>query len=137
MLGEFFQNINWDFWGLVLVALISIGVLATHLKIVNEYQRLAFFIYGRFVEFKGPGLVFTVPRAGWHYIQVGIGSRGTLMSNEVARFDSFDLPVAIGDTKLRLGDKVQVTDFKLKNAIVHRAPEASGHRCPKCGHEFY
>ena len=137
MLEDFLQNIDWDFWGPIVVALITIGVLSTSLKIVNEYQRMAFFVYGRFVEFKGPGLIFVFPRSGWQYIQVGIGARGTLISYEVARFNTVDLPVATGETNLRLGDTVQVTAFEQRNAIVNRAPENSGHQCPKCGHEFH
>ena len=36
-------------------------ILATSIKVVNEYERIAVFRLGRFVNIQGPGLVLLIP----------------------------------------------------------------------------
>ena len=108
--------------------------LASSLKIAAESERFAVFGMGRFVAFKGPGLIFISP--GVHRaVRLRIGDIGVLSSSEFARFGPVDIPVKnIGS--LRQGQSVRIDSF---DGVEPRLVESSlpaKTMCPKCGHQF-
>jgi len=47
--------------GLIVVALLGLGLLSMSIKIVKEYERAVIFRLGRLLGAKGPGLFFIIP----------------------------------------------------------------------------
>jgi regulator of protease activity HflC (stomatin/prohibitin superfamily) len=45
----------------IIFLILVIIILATSIKVVNEYERIAVFRLGRFVNIQGPGLVLLIP----------------------------------------------------------------------------
>lgn len=45
----------------IILLILAIVIFAASLKVVNEYERMAVFRLGRFVNIQGPGLVLLVP----------------------------------------------------------------------------
>lgn len=43
------------------IALLSIGLLVTFVRIVPEYKRLAVYRLGKYLGERGPGVVFVIP----------------------------------------------------------------------------
>ena len=133
-LFDFAARLNWTVAGWVIVLVFVLYMYVSMFRIVGEYERLAVFFHGRFQQFKGPGIVVSLPTHQQSY-RVPIGTQGVLMANDVARFDGVDLPVRRKED-LSLGAKVQITGFDEYAAVVELATSVSKHRCPECGHEF-
>ena len=45
----------------IILLVLMIVILAASIKVVNEYERIAVFRLGRFVNIVGPGLVLLIP----------------------------------------------------------------------------
>ena len=128
-------QIPWSVVAWFVVLLIFYYQLKSMLHTVGEYERLAVFFHGHFQQFKGPGLVVSLPFHQVSY-RVPIGVQGVLMANNIARFDGIDLPVRHAGG-FSLGTRIQITGFDERTAIVEEATNVSMRRCPECGHEFH
>jgi regulator of protease activity HflC (stomatin/prohibitin superfamily) len=53
------ELIDWAIYAIV--AIIVIGLIATTIKIVREYERLVVFRLGRLIGARGPGVIFIIP----------------------------------------------------------------------------
>jgi regulator of protease activity HflC (stomatin/prohibitin superfamily) len=48
----------------IILLILVIVILAASIKVVNEFERIAVFRLGRFVNIQGPGLVLLIPGVG-------------------------------------------------------------------------
>ena len=133
--AELLENMNWSFVISVGLILLVVYQLYSSMKIVGEYERLAVFMHGRFMKYKGPGLVLIVPTHMKIY-RVPLGAQGVLMAENVVRLDGVDFPARVaGD--LKLGSNVQITGFDDQHVVVDVASGVQTRKCPECGHEFF
>ena len=105
-------------------------------QIARDSERFTVIVLGRFVGFKGPGILVRIPGqvAIWHRIK--LGDRGEVLGSDIARFGSVDLPVQ-GGARMRIGSIVRVTGFAPAAVTVEMSPDqVRTLRCPKCGHDF-
>ncbi|MDJ0910602.1 MAG: hypothetical protein QNI99_15490 [Woeseiaceae bacterium] len=135
MLSDLLAEINWSFVSWAAVALIVYLMYRACIHTVDEYERLAIFFHGRFLNFKGPGRVFAHP-VDMKLVRVPIGVQGVLVAKDVGQFSGVNLPVRRSG-ELELGAKIQITGFDPTAAVVEAAPDTSMSRCPKCGHEHW
>lgn len=117
----------------LLILILVAVVLYSSIRIAQENERFAVFTMGRFVRYKGPGLV--LKSAMTQLIRLRVGDIGMLTSHEFARFGDVDVPVTNVDS-FRAGDSVRIDGFddtgpRLVKSSVHRKTH-----CPNCGHEF-
>ena len=116
----------------VITALVIV-IAYNSLKIANENERFAVFMLGRFVNFKGPGLVFKTNVM--KLVRLAIGDLGTVTGPEFVRFGETDIPIPQA-SKFRTGDSVRILSFVESGPVLVRADETAVQRCPKCGHEY-
>ncbi|RMH21922.1 MAG: hypothetical protein D6696_04595 [Acidobacteria bacterium] len=110
--------------------------ISRRLSILGDHERLAVFHDGRFLKFRGPGLVFSILGPKQEITErMSLGAVGTLVSDDVGRFGSVHVPVE-HEEDLALGSNIQITKFDEQAAIVEESSKSAVRRCPKCGHEF-
>lgn len=120
---------------LMIVAAITAVVLLTAIKIVPEHERFAVYLLGRFVGFRGPGLVVKMTGPSKEWKRIKSGERGVLISDDVARFSAGDLPIRL-DGRPTVGAYVKVTRFEKKRALAAIDPDQTRVVvCEQCGHE--
>ena len=134
-LSELLAEINWNFVSWPVVGLIVYLLYRSCICTVDEDERLAIFLRGHFLGFKGPGRVFAHP-VDMKRFRVPIGAQGVLVADDVGQFSGIDLPVRRSG-ELKPGAKIQITGFDPTAAFVEAASDASMSRCPKCGHEHW
>lgn len=119
-----------------LIFLVIAGlILLPGIKIIEETERLAVFIGGRYARLKGPGIIFSPPNP-WikNEYRVSMGAVGMYMGSDVARFASLDLPIE-PMPQLRLNDSVQISGFGEARIQVSKVDSISREfQCEKCGH---
>ncbi len=104
-MAEFFTSSNATVWILLILAIV---VLYSSIAIAQESERFAVFMMGRFVRYKGPGLVLKT--ATTRLVRLKVGDIGTLTSHEFAKFGDVDIPVTnVGS--IETGDPVRVDGF--------------------------
>lgn len=121
------------------VIYIVLGLVAlflfTTVKTVSETERYATFAGGRFIGFKGPGIVLKTPSAAYVWHLLHIGDVGEMRGPDFVRIDNVDIP-ARSEDRLRLGAKVSIVGYDEKFVRVEPYADASQVACPSCGHEF-
>jgi len=108
-------------------------ILVTGIKIVPEHERFAVFSLGRFMGFKGPGLVYKLGTTE-KWVRIKPGDRGELMDTALAKIHDVDLPVQV-DGKAGVGQAIRVKGFQVNQLWV--TPDSFQGRtvvCQKCGH---
>ena len=108
-------------------------VLLTGIKIVPEHERFAVFRLGKFMGFKGPGLVYKLGSTE-KWVKIKPGDRGELMDTALAKIHDIDLPVQV-DGKAGVGQAIRVKGFQVNQLWV--TPDSFQGRtvvCQKCGH---
>ena len=120
---------------LVIALLIVVLALATNtFKIANEDERLAVFSMGRFLAYKGPGLVLVMPFMQQVH-KIRLGDIGVLTSRDFATFDNVAIPVN-NTNGLREGEAVRISDFDGFEPRLVASSVPAPTMCPKCGHKF-
>ena len=117
----------------MIVGVLVIAVVASSIRIANESERFAVFVLGRFLSFKGPGLVFKTK--AMKLVRLKVGDIGEVTSPEFVRFGEADIPISQA-REFRIGDSVRIISFSEESPFLARSDKAPLHRCPKCGHEF-
>jgi len=118
---------------ILIVAAAAIVVAYKSIRIANENERFAVFMLGRFLKFKGPGLVFKTNTMD--LIRLKIGDLGVVTGPEFVRFDESDVPISQAG-EFRIGDSVRILSFGENGPFLARSDEMPVQRCPKCGHEY-
>ena len=120
---------------IIIVVAITIGLLLAGIKIVPEQERFVVYLLGRFVGFKGPGLVVKMPSPSKEWKRIRSGERGVLINDSAARFSAGDLPIHL-DGKPTVGAYVKVTGFEEKRVLAAIDPDQTRVVvCEQCGHE--
>ncbi|MDJ0813043.1 MAG: hypothetical protein QNJ23_04895 [Woeseiaceae bacterium] len=123
---------SFDF--VIPIVLLLVMILAYQsLKIANENERFAVFMLGRFMAFKGPGLVFKT--GAMKLVRLRVGDVGVVSGSEFVRFGESDVPVAQA-SEFRTGDSVRILSFGDDGPFLTRSDEKATQRCPQCGHQF-
>jgi len=119
----------------LILLLVAVYLLFTGIKIVEETERLALFIGGRFAKLKGPGILLSPPSPGMKRLfRIKLGAVGIYLGSDTARFDSLDLPI-VSVTQLRLNDTVQISGFEKNRLKVDKIEKpVQVFKCEKCGH---
>ena len=117
--------------GLLLLVGIAVYVFLSF-RIARENERFAVFLLGRFVGFKGPGLVFKLPGSLPKFARVALGDEGEILSKEVASFGSNPIPFK-ASAVTRVGSRVRVTGFEKAAVQVEALQQFVV--CEKCGHK--
>ena len=119
-------------YGALIVLIVAFIIVALSIRIANEHERFAVFMLGRFVGFKGPGLVIKIPGAGSDFHRIALGAVGEIQSNELVSISSRAVPfVSVGS--MRSGLKVRVSGFEPTRVKVE--PLQTHLVCEKCGHK--
>jgi hypothetical protein len=119
---------------LLVVTLVLIVVLAQSLKIASESERFAVFGLGRFMDFKGPGLVLVTPYTQ-KVIRLKVGDIGRVKGPDFVTFGEDDIPVG-GLTSFRVGQSVRIDRFEGATPVFSASSIAPKNTCPNCGHSF-
>ena len=124
---------------LVLVVLLS-TFLVKSLHVLQEQERVAVFLLGKFKCLKGPGVLMQMLGVAECWYRISLGMRGELVSNDTASFkvksQNVMLPVT-GDSSIRIGKVVRITGFKEnKVVVVFDSDQTRVVSCEKCGHEM-
>ena len=125
-----------DDFNLTLLVILAVVFVITYrsIRIVNENERLAVFMLGRFFRFKGPGLVLVTDMMS--LVRLSVGDIGVVTGPEFVRFSESDVPVGQAG-EFTIGDSVRILSFNDDGGpFLTRSNEAAVHRCPECGHEF-
>ena len=130
-MGEFLTSSNAVF---LIVMIVAIFVLYSSIAIAQENERFAVFMLGRFVHYKGPGLV--LKSGTQRLVRLKVGDIGTLTSREFARFGEDDIPITNVDT-MDVGDPVRIDGFDGTEPRLVKSSLRPKTLCPNCGHEFY
>ena len=129
-MDDFFAS---SFVFISLALLLVTIVLAKSIKVAHESERFAIFLMGRFVGYKGPGLV--IKTHNMRAIRLKVGDIGTLISHEFAKFDDTDIPVSRVNL-LQVGDPVRIDGFDDDGPRLVKSSVPPKTRCPNCGQEF-
>ena len=122
------MNLSFIFLWVFLVILVSSSI-----KIAREGQRFMVYRLGRFFGFKGPGVCFIIPGID-KCTKINVGDRGELLSGDLARIRSADIPVRV-EGRVEIGKTVRIQSFTEREAVVvgdSAAPKEFV--CEKCGH---
>jgi hypothetical protein len=123
-------------FSILIYAIVLVGivyVLYSSIAIAEEDERFAVFVIGRFVDYKGPGLVLKV--GPQRLVRLKVGDIGTLTSHEFAKFGEVDIPIRNAES-LGAGDPVRIDGFDGTEPRLVRSSIRPKTRCPNCGHEF-
>ncbi len=108
-------------------------LVSSGLKIARESQRFVVYRLGRFFGLKGPGVFFIIPGVD-KCTKINVGDRGELLSGELARIKSADVPVRV-EGSVEIGKTVRIQSFTERDAIVVGDYVAvKEFVCEKCGH---
>ena len=102
-------------------------------RIASEDERFAVFVLGRFLAFRGPGLVFRTN--AMKLVRLKVGDLGVVTGSEFVRFGEHDVPVPLA-SEFRTGDSVRILSFGDAGPFLSRSDETVTQVCPNCGHEF-
>ena len=108
-------------------------VLVTGIKIASEDERFAVFRLGRFLGFKGPGILY---KFGYieKWVRIKPGDCGELMDTSLANINSINVPVQV-DGKVAIGKPIRVTRFRGEQLLVTaNLVENRSVVCQKCGY---
>ena len=119
---------------LLIGSLVLIVILYQSLKIANENERFAVFVLGRFLDFKGPGLIFVVPGTQ-RIVRLKIGDIGSVKGPEFVTFGDVDIPID-GLSSFRVGQSVRIDRFDGARPVIAASSVAPKTMCPNCGHSF-
>lgn len=118
--------------------LIAIGVffLATRTKVISEHQRFAVYVFGKYKELKGPGLLVKFLQVE-DWIKISIGDRLELIAPNMAKINTLAIPVEV-DEKTPLNSMIRVTGFKDNTTIlaILDSEQRRSIKCDQCGHEM-
>jgi len=120
-----------EYGPIILFAILAV-YLAMALRIANEHERFAVFALGRFVGFKGPGLVLRFPGSAYDFHRVALGAEGEVQSNELVLIANRTVPFT-AKKPVRSGSKVRVCGFN--DARVEIEPLQQVVVCEQCGHK--
>ena len=76
-------------------AIIFLLFLIMGLKSAAEYERFAIFRVGRFLKFRGPGVMFRFPGSNDVWVKIAIGDRGELSAEGIGKFNKVQIPVLL------------------------------------------
>ncbi len=119
---------------LVVALLVVIVVLYQSIKIADESERFAVFVLGRFMDFRGPGLVFVAPGTQ-RIVRLKIGDIGSVKGPDFVAFGEVDIPIG-GLTSFRVGQSVRIDRFDGAKPVLTASSVAPKNTCPNCGHQF-
>lgn len=117
----------------LLTSIALIVFIASSLKIAHENERFAEFLLGRFVGFKGPGLLFRLLSSKMYKLR--IGDTGIVRSQEFVTFDGVDIPISSAST-FSVGEAVRIEGFADNDPVLVATSSRPQQHCPKCGHAF-
>jgi len=119
---------------IVIIIIITITLFSI-LKIAREQERFAVMKLGKFIELKGPGLLFKLFGGNTEWIRLRLGERGELVSPEFGRFQDKDIPVTV-DSGTQIGSMIKIIGFDGNKVVAHLDTEQRRKIiCEKCGHE--
>ena len=122
---------------LMIILTILFAVIASKIRIVQEYQRFAVFNnIGQYKGLKGPGLFWKWSGNGVKWLRVAVGDKGELVGSNVAKFEDMHIPTRC-DGKTPIGSVIRVTAFVEDE--IQAVLETNQERtviCEKCGHEM-
>lgn len=119
-------------FGIWLVALPPILLLAFGIRIASEDERFIVTTLGRFNSIVGPGLLFKSPFASNHWKRVRVGDLGSFVGESQARFGDTVAPVT--GSNLTPQTSVIITSFRDGKIWVSESTTRVV-ICEKCGHE--
>lgn len=93
----------------VFVLLLSMGILATAIRIIPEYARVVIFRLGRFVGVVGPGLVFVLPFVD-RAIQVDLREKKETINGEASSQENIRL-----NFQMNLGYRILTPEKSILN----------------------
>ena len=137
-LCTFYKNIreqdltgdSYIWLGLIVVITIF---LATTIRVVKENERFAVNRMGRFIGFRGPGLVLKMMSHD-DWVRISSGDRGEVVAFGLAKFKGIDLPVEAQEP-VRIGDFIRITGFSENKVLAVRdTNQTRTIACEKCGH---
>lgn len=102
------------------------------IRISQENERFAVYVLGRFVGFKGPGLVLNTPGGNREFVRVLLGAEGEVQSKELVLLGSRAMPFK-SESAVRVGTKIRVIGFT--NSAVEVQAQQQFVICQKCGHK--
>ena len=125
-------------FGVIVVPILMLvaGLLMSRLRLASEHERFAVFNFGKFEEFRGPGLLFKfTSKQQQPWIRLRAGDRGRLLQLTVGLFDGTHIPVEVEGVH-ELGAFVRIVRFNRTVAWVRQdADQTRAVVCEKCGHE--
>ena len=114
--------------------LVLIVILYQSIKIAKENERFAVFVLGRFLDFKGPGLILVAPYTH-RVIRLKVGDVGRVKGPGFVTFGEEDVPVG-GLSSFRVGQSVRIDRFDESGPVLSASSVAPTSICPNCGHQF-
>ncbi len=119
---------------LLVASLVVIVVLYQSIKIADESERFAVFLLGRFMDFRGPGLIFVTPGTQ-RIVRLKIGDIGSVKGPDFVTFGEVDIPFD-GLSSFRVGQSVRIDRFDGARPVLAASSIAPKNTCPNCGHQF-
>jgi len=88
---------------------VLIVLVSQSLKIAGESERFAVFVLGRFLDFRGPGLILVIPFTQ-RIVRLKIGDIGRVKGPDFVTIGEVDIPID-GLTSFRVGQSVRIDRF--------------------------
>ncbi len=122
------------FTWLAVIVLITV-LTAKGVRIASENQRFAVHNLGKFIKFRGPGVLFKFTSNESKWTRITAGDRGKAITSNMCRVNNADVPIS-SDDKVRIGDYVRIAGFTDSVALVALdQDQRRSYICEKCGHE--
>lgn len=119
----------------LLLALLVILYAVFRIKIASEHERFTVHRLGKFVGFKGPGLLIKWSGTEDKWTRIIAGDRGELTDQAVAKVNGVHIPVELEGTG-STGQFVRIKGFLPGTAkVILDSNQARTIICEKCGHE--
>lgn len=114
----------------IILSIFLASFLYTRLKVLQEHQRFAVTMLGRYEKLVGPGLLIKFRGDETRWSRISLGQIGYYLGDGIVEFDSCTIP-----TKFHKTPKQGVKIISFENDEVWVEPcNTFSVRCQKCGH---